>query len=83
MRWRSDIVIGCGLIALVVIGALAAPLLTSSDPRALSPGSRLLAPSAVHWFGTDQLGRDLFARVLRRLFGVDSRTATQAAEERT
>ncbi|HEX9525094.1 MAG TPA: ABC transporter permease subunit, partial [Reyranella sp.] len=48
----------------MILLALLAPYLLKGDPRALSPGSRLLAPSALHWFGTDQLGRDLFARVL-------------------
>ncbi|TWT02701.1 ABC transporter permease [Reyranella sp. CPCC 100927] len=48
----------------VVVLAVAGPSLIDADPRALSPGRRLLPPSAQHWFGTDQLGRDLFARVL-------------------
>jgi peptide/nickel transport system permease protein len=61
---RADILIGGGLLLAMVLLALLAPYLLKGDPRALSPGSRLLAPSALHWFGTDQLGRDLFARVL-------------------
>ncbi|HTR84974.1 MAG TPA: ABC transporter permease [Reyranella sp.] len=56
--------IGGILIATMIAIALLSPWLAAADPRALSPGSRLLAPSATHWFGTDQLGRDLFARVL-------------------
>jgi peptide/nickel transport system permease protein len=61
---RADIVIGGGLLLAMVLLALLVPYLVKGDPRALSPGSRLLAPSAIHWFGTDQLGRDLFVRVL-------------------
>jgi peptide/nickel transport system permease protein len=61
---RPDILIGGGLLALMILIALLAPYLAKGDPRALAPGSRLLPPSAAHWFGTDQLGRDLFARVL-------------------
>jgi peptide/nickel transport system permease protein len=61
---RTDIWIGGVLLAIMVATALLSPYLVVADPRALSPGSRLLAPSAAHWFGTDQLGRDLFARVL-------------------
>jgi peptide/nickel transport system permease protein len=61
---RVDILIGGGLLLAMVLLALLVPYLLKGDPRALSPGSRLLAPSALHWFGTDQLGRDLFARVL-------------------
>jgi peptide/nickel transport system permease protein len=61
---RTDLWIGGVLLAVMAVIALLSPYLASADPRALSPGSRLLAPSATHWFGTDQLGRDLFARVL-------------------
>lgn len=64
MTRRTDIWIGGGLLALMAAIALLSPYLAAADPRALSPNSRLLAPSAAHWFGTDQLGRDLFARVL-------------------
>ncbi len=64
MSRRPDILIGGGLLMAMVLLALLAPYLAKGDPRALSPGNRLLAPSALHWFGTDQLGRDLFARVL-------------------
>ena len=64
MTRRADILIGGGLLSAMVLLALLAPYLLKGDPRALSPGSRLLAPSALHWFGTDQLGRDLFVRVL-------------------
>jgi oligopeptide transport system permease protein len=40
------------------------PLLLALDPATTTPASRHLPPSAAHWFGTDALGRDLFARVL-------------------
>jgi peptide/nickel transport system permease protein len=53
-----------GLLLLVMATiALLAPWLTG-DPMALNPVLRLRAPSAEVWFGTDQLGRDVFARVL-------------------
>ena len=61
---RGGIWIGGTLLALMILIALLTPFVLSGDPRALSPGSRLLPPSALHWFGTDQLGRDLFLRVL-------------------
>ena len=64
MSRRPDIWIGGMLLAIMAVIALLSPYLVAADPRALSPGSRLLTPSAAHWFGTDQLGRDLFARVL-------------------
>lgn len=64
LRSRTEIAVGGGLLAAMVLLALATPYVLTGDPRALSPGSRLLPPSAEHWFGTDQLGRDLFTRVL-------------------
>jgi peptide/nickel transport system permease protein len=61
---RLNIWIGGGLLGLMIMIALLTPFILSGDPRALSPGNRLLEPSELHWFGTDQLGRDLFLRVL-------------------
>ena len=61
---RLDIWIGGALLAVMIAIAILSPYLVNADPRALSPGSRLLAPSAAAAFGTDELGRDLFARVL-------------------
>ena len=52
----------CAAVLVVfVLVALLSPSLVG-DYRSLDTGSRLLAPSAAHWFGTDHLGRDIFAR---------------------
>jgi peptide/nickel transport system permease protein len=51
------------LVAMVLI-ALFAPWLATSDPQALSPIQRLKHPSSGHWFGTDMLGRDVYSRVI-------------------
>src|SRR5690242_20109832 len=40
------------------------PRLTQQDPNATRLAGKLKAPSAAHWFGTDQLGRDVFTRVV-------------------
>jgi peptide/nickel transport system permease protein len=51
-------------IILVFIGiSLFAPLLATHDPAAQELGNRLAAPSAAHWFGTDELGRDIYSRL--------------------
>ncbi len=56
--------IGGSIVLIVVACALAAPLLTPFDPLKVDAVHRLAVPSASHWLGTDELGRDLFSRVL-------------------
>ncbi|WP_416530024.1 dipeptide/oligopeptide/nickel ABC transporter permease/ATP-binding protein [Streptomyces coelicoflavus] len=53
--------IALGILLVVVLGAVFAPLLTQ-DPLATGVPAR--APGADHWFGTDRAGRDVFARVV-------------------
>lgn len=64
LRHHPQVAVGGGLLLLLVAIAILAPYLADADPRKLNPGLRLRPPSAQHWFGTDQLGRDLYARVL-------------------
>jgi peptide/nickel transport system permease protein len=52
------------LLILIVIAALVGPILVPHDPLASETASALRPPSAQHWFGTDQLGRDIFSRVI-------------------
>ncbi|CAN7681410.1 ABC transporter permease [Caballeronia sp. LjRoot34] len=52
------------LVALIVVMALCAPLLGTTDPTQLDPGSRLQGLSAAHWLGTDAFGRDVYSRVV-------------------
>ncbi|UVC15683.1 nickel transporter permease [Mesorhizobium onobrychidis] len=52
------------IIALLVVAALADVLAPYSPTFGDLKGSRLLAPSAEHWFGTDDLGRDILSRVI-------------------
>jgi peptide/nickel transport system permease protein len=56
--------IGLCLVTLMVISALGAPILAPYDPIQLNIMERLQGPSVNHLLGTDQLGRDLFSRVL-------------------
>ncbi|MFI6647314.1 dipeptide/oligopeptide/nickel ABC transporter permease/ATP-binding protein [Streptomyces sp. NPDC050529] len=53
--------VALGVLIVVILGAVLAPLLTQ-DP--LATGNPVQAPSGEHWFGTDRAGRDVFARVL-------------------
>jgi len=57
-------VIGALLLLLFAIAALAAPWLAPHDPSALDLTHRLASPSHQHWFGTDELGRDILSRTL-------------------
>ncbi len=52
------------LFALIVLAALLGPSLVPYDPLASNTSAALQGPSASHWFGTDQLGRDIFSRVV-------------------
>lgn len=57
--WFSVAVVG-----LTALCALVPGLIAPHDPVALDPASASLPPSATHWFGTDQLGRDVFSRTV-------------------
>jgi peptide/nickel transport system permease protein len=61
---RKGAVAGLAVIVLVVLIAIFAPWISPQDPVATSWGAIRKAPSAAHWFGTDELGRDNFARVI-------------------
>jgi len=57
------------LFGAIIVGALAiiaifAPFISGHDPAAIDIQQALLAPSSAHLFGTDQLGRDLFSRIV-------------------
>ncbi len=56
--------LGMALTTLIVLGAVLAEFLSPHDPLALNIPERLQGPSGAHLLGTDQLGRDLFSRVL-------------------
>lgn len=52
------------VLTLVVLLAIFAPWLGTSDPIAIDPGSRFAASSPAHWLGSDAFGRDVYSRVL-------------------
>ncbi|WFU31526.1 ABC transporter permease [Bradyrhizobium brasilense] len=52
------------IIGFFVLAAIAPKVLQTHDPLAIDLSSSLQSPSIVHWLGTDQLGRDLYSRVL-------------------
>jgi peptide/nickel transport system permease protein len=56
--------VGFALTLMLVLVAFAAPLIARYDPVAQNLPARLSPPSAQHWMGTDELGRDVWARVV-------------------
>ena len=61
---RPSAAIGLGVIVAFVVVALSASWIAPYDPIATSFSAVRKAPSAAHWFGTDELGRDVLARVI-------------------
>ena len=61
---RPGLVVSYVVVTLVVLAAFWPSLFASRDPLSGVPADRFSAPSASHWFGTDELGRDLYTRVV-------------------
>jgi len=64
MRFRLNAVVGAVLIGLVLAAALMAQVWTPFDPMKLDLRARMQPPSAVHWLGTDEFGRDVASRLI-------------------
>lgn len=64
LRNNKLLAFATAFVAIQVLLAVFAPVVSPYDPMAQSVVSRLKGPSALHWLGTDQLGRDVFARIL-------------------
>src|SRR6188474_3646759 len=56
--------VGAGIVGIAVFAAVVGPWLSLFDPAAQELALRLEGPTVTHWFGLDELGRDIFARVL-------------------
>jgi len=81
LRHRSAQV-GGACLALIMLAALAAPAMSAWDPIAIDTGRRLLPPGAGHWLGTDELGRDVFSRIVhgaRWFVGIGAATLVASA----
>jgi peptide/nickel transport system permease protein len=56
--------VGTFIVAIAVLAAVVGPLVAPFDPADQELAMRLAGPTGTHWFGLDELGRDIFARVL-------------------
>ncbi|MBX8484747.1 ABC transporter permease [Pseudomonas cichorii] len=61
---RPGFLLAVAIVAFALLAAIVPTLLSSYEPYATSPADKLTPPNAVHWFGTDELGRDLYTRVV-------------------
>src|SRR5690606_36797126 len=66
VRRNKNLLIRVGLFLVVVpvVASIFAPCLSKHDPNHVDLTRRLRPPSAGHWYGTDEVGRDIFAREL-------------------
>jgi peptide/nickel transport system permease protein len=64
LRRNPSAVAGLAILALMGAMAVSAGWLAPFDPIRISLGERLLPPGAGHWFGTDEMGRDILSRVM-------------------
>ena len=62
---KNKVAMAClGIVIILCLVALFAPWIAPYDPDAQVLTERLMPPSAQHWFGTDDLGRDIFSRIV-------------------
>ena len=64
LRRRRSAMLGLAVVLFFVVLAVGAPWIASQDPIATNWGAIRKPPSAEHWFGTDEIGRDVLARVV-------------------
>ncbi len=64
LKKRTGAMVGLAVIVIVVLAAILAPWIAPYDPIQQSWSAVRKAPSAAHWFGTDEVGRDVLARIL-------------------
>lgn len=62
--WPTSVKVGAGIVGVLALAALFAPLIAPYGPNEIDPFALLQSPSSHHLFGTDDTGRDVFSRTL-------------------
>jgi peptide/nickel transport system permease protein len=65
--WPTSVKVGVGIVGVLALAALFAPLIAPYGPNEIDPFALLQSPSSQHLFGTDDTGRDVFSRTLYAL----------------
>ena len=63
-RYNPLATVGIVMVAIFVLCAIFAPWLAPYDPAYINLPARLVGPTATHWLGTDELGRDILSRII-------------------
>ena len=63
MKRYFRVILGGTIVALMILFSIFGPMITTYDPYATDMANAMAAPSAEHWFGTDNYGRDYFTRI--------------------
>lgn len=74
IRRNGQLQVGVAMVVSLAVATIFGPYLLRSDPLAVDFGQALMPPGLDHWFGTDDLGRDVFARVVMAA-GIDLQIA--------
>ncbi len=61
---NRNVVLGSTIFLILLLAAVAAPLISTHNPTRLNPADRLRPPSSGHYLGTDEFGRDVYSLVI-------------------
>ena len=64
LRRRPLVLVAAGILGIIIVVALLAPLIVPYDPMKMDILNRLKGPMTDHWFGTDEFGRDVLSRAM-------------------
>ena len=64
VRRQPTLVLGIVVLGLIMIAGVFAPVWWTGDPLEMRPAERLTGPVGIHWFGTDNFGRDVYTRTI-------------------